>query len=202
MNSLLKRFQLIKEDLIKGGMSDGMSLEDIAVKHKIDLIEIEKQFEKGLKVEKEHTSDESIASEIAKDHIFEDPNYYDKLDKMENGGTEQTKKEFKLSNNSNLFKRLLKLWDIDDTWNIFIEKYENPFKLELEAKKDNKKIEMYICLETTEKSINYNVSLYVSIDNEEKYNKTIKMPIDALVLGILDNKEIEKFVSEKNKLLK
>lgn len=202
MNSLLKRFQLIKEDLIKGGMSDGMSLEDIAAKHNVDLAEISKQFERGLKVEKEHTDDENIAKEIAMDHIFEDPNYYDKLDKMENGGTEQIKKEFKLSNNSNLFKRLLKLWDIDDTWNIFIEKYENPFKLELEAKKDNKKIEMYICLETTEKNINYNVSLHVSIDNEEKYNKTIKMSIETLVLGILDDKEIEKFVSEKNKLLK
>ena len=38
---------------------------------------------KGVKVEMEHTNDESIAKEISMDHLFEDPNYYTKLKKVE-----------------------------------------------------------------------------------------------------------------------
>lgn len=41
---------------------------------------------KGMKVEHEHTSDHDIAKEIAKDHLGEDPNYYDKLAKIESTG--------------------------------------------------------------------------------------------------------------------
>lgn len=40
---------------------------------------------KGTKVELEHTDDEKLAKEIAKDHLVEDPKYYDKLEKMEGG---------------------------------------------------------------------------------------------------------------------
>lgn len=38
---------------------------------------------KGVKVEMEHTDDEATAREIAKDHLTEDPKYYDKLADME-----------------------------------------------------------------------------------------------------------------------
>jgi hypothetical protein len=31
----------------------------------------------------EHTTDPEIAKEIATDHLMEDPNYYDKLEKIE-----------------------------------------------------------------------------------------------------------------------
>lgn len=83
----------VKEDKIPGGLSQGKSLEDIA-KHHIEkgnyrggirrlIIGLEKQLEKGIKVELEHTSDKSIAKEIAMDHLFEDPKYYDKLEKIE-----------------------------------------------------------------------------------------------------------------------
>lgn len=37
----------------------------------------------GAKVEAEHTSSPAVAKEIAKDHLTEDPTYYDKLKKME-----------------------------------------------------------------------------------------------------------------------
>lgn len=37
----------------------------------------------GIEVEMEHTSDEDIAREIAMDHLTEDPDYYDKLRKVE-----------------------------------------------------------------------------------------------------------------------
>lgn len=44
----------------------------------------EKELRKGIKVEMEHTNDKNIAKNIAKDHLVEHPNYYKRLDKMEN----------------------------------------------------------------------------------------------------------------------
>ena len=68
---------------IKGGLADNKSVDDIAKKHKVSADIINKAIAKGVKVEKEHTSDADVAYEIAKDHIFEDPKYYEKLTKME-----------------------------------------------------------------------------------------------------------------------
>ena len=56
-----------------------MSPEEIAKKHKVDVKEINRQLEMGIKVEKEHTKDEKTAREIALDHLGEKPNYYSKL---------------------------------------------------------------------------------------------------------------------------
>ncbi len=41
---------------------------------------------KGIKVEMEHTTDRAVATEIAMDHLTEDPQYYDKLEQMERRG--------------------------------------------------------------------------------------------------------------------
>lgn len=38
---------------------------------------------KGIKVEMEHTTDIEVAKEIAMDHLEEDPEYYEKLEKIE-----------------------------------------------------------------------------------------------------------------------
>jgi hypothetical protein len=79
----MKYKQGFKEEKLEGGLADGMSLGDIATKHKIDVEKLTKQFIKGVKVEMEHTKDKQMAKEIAMDHIFEDPKYYDKLSKIE-----------------------------------------------------------------------------------------------------------------------
>jgi len=76
-------------DKIKGGKSNGMSIEDIAKKHKMDVDLLKIQLEKGIKVEMEHTSDKDLAEEIAKDHLFEFPDYYIKLAKMEKKETKE-----------------------------------------------------------------------------------------------------------------
>jgi hypothetical protein len=73
-----------KEDKIPGGLAKGMTLNDIAKKHNISVDTIVKDLKKGMKVEMEHTTDVNVAKEIAFDHLFEDPKYYDKLAKMEN----------------------------------------------------------------------------------------------------------------------
>jgi hypothetical protein len=73
----------VTESEIEGGKSDGMSLMDLAKKHKISLDKIKSQLQRGIEVEMEHTKSKSIAKEIAMDHIFEDPEYYVKLKKIE-----------------------------------------------------------------------------------------------------------------------
>jgi hypothetical protein len=60
-------------ETLPGGESDGMG--DDA----FDPAELAK----GIKVEMEHTQDANQAKEIAKDHLTEDPEYYQKLEKME-----------------------------------------------------------------------------------------------------------------------
>jgi len=42
-----------------------------------------KQLKLGIDVEKEHTDDPDVAKSIAKDHLAEIPDYYDRLLKME-----------------------------------------------------------------------------------------------------------------------
>lgn len=44
-----------------------------------------KALQKGEKVEQEHTKDAGVTKEIAKDHLTESPDYYDKLEKIEKG---------------------------------------------------------------------------------------------------------------------
>jgi len=63
------------KDKIPGGLADNMSPDDFS----------KKKIEKGIKIELEHTSDKQIAEEIAMDHLTEDPEYYEKLEKMESG---------------------------------------------------------------------------------------------------------------------
>jgi hypothetical protein len=55
----------------------------LADMHNVDIKHIMKQLVKGIKVELEHTSDPKIAKEIALDHIAEKPDYYDRLEDVE-----------------------------------------------------------------------------------------------------------------------
>jgi 2'-5' RNA ligase len=56
-------------DLLPGGKGDSKS------RSAFDAVE----FAKGQKVEREHTSEQSVADEITKDHLTENPKYYSKL---------------------------------------------------------------------------------------------------------------------------
>ena len=58
---------------IPGGIAEGKTDKDFNPK----------ALAKGCRVEKEHTDDPDKAKEIARDHLSEDPAYYDKLEKME-----------------------------------------------------------------------------------------------------------------------
>jgi hypothetical protein len=80
----------VKEGSKKGGLSKGMSLEDIAKKHNPKYDEnyykkLQQELKKGITVEKEHTGDPKLAQKIAMDHLVENPKYYTDLKKFEKG---------------------------------------------------------------------------------------------------------------------
>ena len=72
-NEFLLKSIMEQKDIIPGGLADN------APDSEFD----EDQLEIGTKAEMEHTSDKTMAKEIAKDHLKEDPKYYTKLERME-----------------------------------------------------------------------------------------------------------------------
>jgi hypothetical protein len=78
-----KKKKATNENKLKGGLSDNLTLDDIAEKHNVNVENLKIEFNKGLKIEMEHTSNKKIAKEIAMDHLVEDPKYYSKLKKIE-----------------------------------------------------------------------------------------------------------------------
>jgi len=81
MKTLLSYEALLERlESIKGGKADGLDLEQIAKAHNQEVTpELELEFRIGQEVEREHTSTQSQANEIALDHLREDPKYYTKL---------------------------------------------------------------------------------------------------------------------------
>jgi hypothetical protein len=99
----------MKEDQIKGGLADKLSLEDISKKFYFDIDKLNKELESGTKVEMEHTDDKSKAKEIAMDHLAEIPDYYSRLEKMEKESksfwfNNEMKESFKIK----IFKKFIK----------------------------------------------------------------------------------------------
>jgi uncharacterized alkaline shock family protein YloU/predicted RNA-binding Zn-ribbon protein involved in translation (DUF1610 family) len=71
------------------GVAEGLTVEDIAEHHGVDVQLIEQQLAKGIQVESEHSSDVDIATNIAMDHLYEIPDYYDKLEEIEVPASEE-----------------------------------------------------------------------------------------------------------------
>ena len=78
-----KSEDMSKSEKIPGGLAEGKTVADIATHHGVDVADVETQLTMGVKVEMEHTTDKAVAREIAMDHLWEDPKYYDKLETME-----------------------------------------------------------------------------------------------------------------------
>ena len=78
----MKKFDLVFEQLFQG-IAKGKTLQDLAKKHNKDIKTLQHQLNKGIKVEMEHTKDKDLAKKIAMDHLYEVPDYYDKLKKAE-----------------------------------------------------------------------------------------------------------------------
>jgi hypothetical protein len=73
----------LKENKIPGGLAKDLDLKDIAKIHGVNIKDLFVSLNNGIKVELEHTNDKEIAKEIALDHLYEDPKYYEKLKKIE-----------------------------------------------------------------------------------------------------------------------
>ena len=56
------------------------SLEELAKMHNVSKAVLRKELEMGIKHEKEHSTKHKTASEIARDHLKEDPKYYTNLE--------------------------------------------------------------------------------------------------------------------------
>ena len=61
------------------------TVKTLAKKHGISKKTITKAVKKGTGHEKEHSTKTGVAREIARDHVGEDPKYYDKLETIESG---------------------------------------------------------------------------------------------------------------------
>lgn len=95
----------LKENEIKGGKADNLSLQQIADNFKVSVDKIKSQVKKGVGVEMEHTNDKEKATEIAMDHVSEFPDYYDRLDKME----KKAEKNWKINESTkSLIKHLIR----------------------------------------------------------------------------------------------
>ena len=87
--SLQKMQEKINDKKLFDGQSEGYTCEDIAEMHGVDLDFIMEQLEKGIEIEMEHTDNPEEAKAIAKDHLFEIPDYYDRLEQMEEQAEEE-----------------------------------------------------------------------------------------------------------------
>lgn len=96
------------KNTIKGGKADKMTPQEIANKFKVSVYDIEAQLKKGVKIEMEHTDNKEKAKEIAMDHIIEFPDYYDRLENMENKASKELKTSEINENSKILIKRLLR----------------------------------------------------------------------------------------------
>jgi hypothetical protein len=74
-----------------------LTVSALAKKHGVDTDYIEKQLQKGIKVEHEHSTKLKVARQIALAHLGEDPDYYKKLKKIEK---KQLKEERRAAHNT------------------------------------------------------------------------------------------------------
>lgn len=81
-------YDIVPLDKSVGKLAKGMTIEQIADKHRVPLSELMIEFENGINTEMEHTDDRLVAESIALDHLYENPKYYSKLQSLnlENGG--------------------------------------------------------------------------------------------------------------------
>jgi hypothetical protein len=92
-----KKKKQMSEEVLKGGKADNKTFDELVNKYKtkgkdIKIVEkeLKNQLNKGINVEMEHTDNRKKAKEIAMDHLFEDPKYYDKLEKIESNEASST----------------------------------------------------------------------------------------------------------------
>ncbi len=78
---LLRRVLKLRESDDACHLKPGFTAEQLAAKHKVSVAKIEAELAKGQKVEQEHTTDPTVARNIASQHIDERLDYYEVLER-------------------------------------------------------------------------------------------------------------------------
>lgn len=73
----------IENDIPVGKLAKGMSLSEVANRHGMTADQLKGELALGIEREMEHTDQPEYARAIAMDHLFENPEYYTKMKKME-----------------------------------------------------------------------------------------------------------------------
>ena len=68
------------------------TVEQIARKHRMDVLDIQRQLDMGIPIEHEHSRNKILATDIALQHLDEIPDYYTRLKKMEASAKKEHKK--------------------------------------------------------------------------------------------------------------
>jgi hypothetical protein len=84
------------KDILPGGAADNIPKKDFD----------QEKLDEGATHEKEHTENKQVASEIARDHLLEDPNYYKKLKAIESKKYFKKKLEKAILNKSNNLEKM------------------------------------------------------------------------------------------------
>ena len=77
------QFDHLIENILQG-LAAGKTEQQIADKHGVSVKRIMQELERGTQVEMEHTKCPKVARQIASDHLYERPDYYLRLKKIEN----------------------------------------------------------------------------------------------------------------------
>lgn len=93
---------------LKGGKADKLTPKDLGKKFGVPVEQIKAQIQKGINIEMEHTDDKEKATEIATDHVSEFPDYYNRLESMENKASKQWNSSYVTENTKTLIKRLIR----------------------------------------------------------------------------------------------
>ena len=177
------------EDTIPGGLAKGMDLTDVANHHKVDIDELMKEFELGIKTEMEHTSDRKVAEEIALDHLFEDPKYYTKLTAMEKGdlkaeASNPAERIQKLNNRIAKLRADMARAKTDSQKNIFQARMKNALQTLSNIRKD---------LGTKKESISESVLVYkINQPAVEKFLKKYPRVNQIMKTLVTKNKDVMK----------
>jgi len=101
IESDLNDMDLKDKKKIPGGLAQGKTLNNFSKKFGVSVDVIKQKIKDGAKTELEHTTDVSIATEIARDHVWEDLNYYTKLATIESNLSEITAMGSSFQNDGN-----------------------------------------------------------------------------------------------------
>lgn len=98
-----------QDDSIKKGkgVSRNMTIEEIADYHNVPVKKIAEQLELGVAVEMEHTTDKDESMRIALDHLYEFPDYYTRLEIMEEEAKEGIPPKTKIMGKENAVLEIL-----------------------------------------------------------------------------------------------